>query len=173
MGSPNSGGLSRLQSARLVAVVAEVGAVDHVKMNAFLHTLGTLVVLPYLLLAAAFLIIGDVARTRGMFALIDVVANHANWIFRWGIYGLPVFLTALIVAGFIPSLQRISAAGLFLIALGSLGVICTLHSTRIGLGEITFLLPCIAVLGVSVWLFVREGTPPVGTSKVAQPSRER
>ncbi len=132
-------------------------------MNGFLHTLGTLVVLPYMLLAVAFLLIGDVARTRGLFALIDVVANHANWILRWGIYCLPVFLAALVVAGFIPSLQRISAAGLFLIALGSLGIICTLHSTRIGLAEVTFLLPCIAVLGMSVWLFVREGTPP-GTS---------
>jgi len=133
-------------------------------MHAFLHTLGTLVVLPYLLLAAAFLLIGDVARTRGLFALIDVVANHANWIFRWGIYGFPVFLVAFVVAGFLPSLQRISAVGLFLIALGSLGVICTLHSTRIGLAEVTFLLPCIAVLGVSVWLFVRENAPPVGTT---------
>ena len=129
-------------------------------MHAFLHTLGTLVVLPYMLLAAAFLLIGEVARTRGLFSLIGVVANHANWILRWGIYSLPVFLAALVVAGFIPSLQRISAVGLFLIALGSLGVICTLHSTRIGLGEVTFLLPCIAVLGVSAWLFVRAGTPP-------------
>lgn len=130
-----------------------------ITMNAFLHTLGTLAVLPYMLLAAAFLLIGDVARTRGLLALIDVVANHANWILRWGIYALPVFLTVLVVAGFIPSLQRIGAAVLFLIAFGSLGVICTLHSTRIGLAEFTFLVPCIAVLGVSAWLFVREGTP--------------
>ena len=141
-------------------------------MNAFLHTLATLAVVPYLLLAAAFLLIGDIARTRGLFALIDVVANHANWIFRWGIYGLLVFLVALVVAGCLPSLQRIGAVVLFLIALGSLDVICTLHSTRMGLGEVTFLLPCIAVLGLSAWLFVREGTPPVSTSNVAQPSRQ-
>ena len=125
-------------------------------MNAFLHALGTLVVLPYMLLAAAFLLIGDIAETHGLFTLIDVIANHANWILRWGIYSLLVFLAALLIAGFIPSLQRIGAAGLFLIALGSLAVICTLHSTRIGLGELTFLLPCIAVLGVSAWLFVRQ-----------------
>jgi hypothetical protein len=30
-----------------------------------------------------------------------------------------------------------------------------------GLGEVIFLLPCIAVLVVSAWLFVRKGTPPV------------
>ena len=142
-------------------------------MNAFLHTLATLAVVPYLLLAAAFLLIGDIARTRGLFALIDVVANHANWIFRWGIYGLLVFLVALVVAGCLPSLQRIGAVVLFLIALGSLDVICTLHSTRMGLGEVTFLLPCIAVLGLSAWLFVREGTPPIGSSKVAPPSLQR
>ena len=142
-------------------------------MNAFLHTLGALVVLPYMLLAAAFLLIGDVARTRGLFALIDVVLNHANGILCWGIPSLLVFLPAFVVAGLIPSLQRISAVALFLIALSSLGVICTLHSTRIGLGEVTFLLPCIAVLGISAWLFVREGTPPIGSSKVAPPSLQR
>ncbi len=132
-------------------------------MNACLHTLGTLVVLPYMLLAAAFLLVGDIARSRGLFAAIDAILNHASWIFRWGIYGLPVFLVALIVAGCLPSLQRISAVVLFLIALGSLGVICTLHSTRIGLGQVVFLLPCIAVLGLSAWLFIQQGTPPVGT----------
>ena len=139
-------------------------------MNAFLHTLGTLVVLPDMLLAVAFLLIGDIARSRGMLALIDAVINHAHWIFRWEIYGLFVFLVALVVAGFLPSLQRICAAGLFLIAFGCLVVICTLHSNRIGLGEVTFLLPCIAVLGMSAWQFVRERTPPIGSSKVALPS---
>jgi hypothetical protein len=141
-------------------------------MNACLHTLGTLVVLPYMLLAVAFLLIGDVARSRGMLALIDAVANHALWIFRWGIYGLFVFLVAFVVAGFLPSLQRICAAGLFWMAFGSLVVICTLHSTRMGLGEVTFLLPCIAVLGMSAWQFVRERTPPIGSSKVAPPSEQ-
>ncbi len=132
-------------------------------MHAFLHTLGTLVVLPYLLLAAAFLLIGEVAKTRGLFAMIDAVAKHANWLLLWGIYSLAAFLVLLVIAGFLPSFQRISAACLFLIALGSLGVICTLHSTRIGPGEAIFLLPCIAVLGVSAWLFIRAGTSPVAS----------
>lgn len=109
-----------------------------IKMKAFLHTLATIVVLPYMLLAIAFLVIGDVARTRGLFALIDVVLYHANWIVRWGMFGSPVFLTAILVAGFLPSLQRIGAACLFLIAVGSLGVICALNTTRIGLEEAIF-----------------------------------
>ena len=141
-------------------------------MNALLHTLGTIVVLPYMLLATAFLIIRDVAISRGLFAMIDAVLHHAYWIIRWGIFGLPIFLVVLIVAGFLPSLQRIGAVVLFLIALGSLSVICTLHSTRIGLGEITFLLPCLAVVGLSAWLFIRTGTRPGGLSKVASTSMQ-
>ncbi len=140
------------------------------QMNAVLQTLGTIVVLPYMLLATAFLIIRDVASTRGLFGLIDAVLNHSNWIFRWGIYGLFVFLVVLIVAGFLPSFQRISAVVLFLIALGSLSVICTLNSTRIGFGEVVFLVPCIAVMASSTWLFIRLGSRPTGLSKVALPS---
>ncbi|MFO1001840.1 MAG: hypothetical protein U0936_16010 [Planctomycetaceae bacterium] len=139
-------------------------------MNAFLHTIGTIIVLPYMLLATAFLIIRDVAISRGLFATIDAILNHANWIFRWGIYELPVLLVVLIVAGFLPSFQRIGAVVLFVIALGSLSVICTLHSAKIGPGEITFLLPCFAVVGLSTWLFIRTGTHPEGSSKVTPPS---
>ncbi len=48
---------------------------------------------------------------------------------------------------------------LFLIALGSLGVISLLHSGRLELGHYVFLLPCATVVAVSAWLFVRSGTP--------------
>lgn len=133
-------------------------------MHSILHVIGTLVVLPYLLLAVAFLLMGDVARTRGLFEILTVVANHANWILRWGIYGLPVLIVLLIVAGLIPSWQRGSAAVLFLVALGSLGVICRLHSGRMELGHIVFLLPCVAVIGASAWLFSRANAPRLSTA---------
>lgn len=136
-------------------------------MHLILHIIGTLVVLPYLLLAVAFLLIGDVVRTRGLFEIVNVVANHANWILRWGIYGLPVMMLALLVAGLIPSWQRGSAAVLFLIALASLGVIGLLHSGRLEFGHIVFLLPCAAVVAVSAWLFVRSGTAAITPSTPA------
>lgn len=138
------------------------------EMHSILHIIGTLVVLPYLLLAVAFLLIGDVARTRGPFEIVNVVANHANWILRWGIYGLPVVMLALLVAGLIPSWQRGSAAVLFLIALGSLGVIGLLHSGRLELGHYVFLLPCATVVAVSAWLFDRSGTPNPSTPAPVQ-----
>lgn len=139
-------------------------------MHALLHIIGTLVVLPYLLLAVAFLLIGDIARTRGLLAIIDTIANHANWILRWGLYGLPVIALAFMAFGLIPSLQRSCAAVLFLVALGSLGIICWLHSGRLELGQIVFLLPCVAVIAMSAWLFNRAATPQVGSSAPAEMS---
>ena len=141
-------------------------------MHSILHVLGTLVVLPYLLLAAAFLLMSDVARTRGLFEILTVVANHANWILRWGIYGLPVVMLALLVAGLIPSWQRGSAAVLFLVALGSLAVIGLLHSGKLELGHYVFLLPCVAVVAVSAWLFIRSGTPAIIPSTPATVQQE-
>ncbi len=142
------------------------------EMHSILHVLGTLVVLPYLLLAAAFLLMSDVARTRGLFEIMAVVANHANWILRWGIYGLPVVMLALLVAGLIPSWQRGSTAVLFLVALGSLAVIGLLHSGKLELGHYVFLLPCVAVVAVSAWLFIRSGTPALGESMPATVQQE-
>lgn len=142
-------------------------------MHAILHIIGTLVVLPYMLLAAAFLLIGDVARTRGLFEILNVVANHANWILRWGIYGLPLVTVALIVVGLLPSTQRGSAAVLFLVALGSLAVIGTLHSGRLEFGHIVFLLPCVAVVAVSAWLFSRANGPLIETTPPADVPSQR
>lgn len=126
-------------------------------MRALLQSLATLVVLPYALLAALFLLIGEAAKTQGLLELIDVLATHANWIFQWGIYGLVVLFFALLLLAFMPRLRRMAALCLCLIAVGSVLVICTLNSTVIGPGQLLFLLPCVAAAILGAWLFARDG----------------
>lgn len=46
-------------------------------MHALIHLLASILVVPYLALAGLFLLIGKVARTKGLIALLDVVLEHA------------------------------------------------------------------------------------------------
>ena len=129
-------------------------------MRALLQTLATLVVLPYVLLAALFLLIGEAAKTRGLFELVDVAAAHASWIFQWGIYVFALLYVALLLLAFLPRLRRTGALCVSLVAVGSILVICILPSTAIRFGEFLFLVPCIAAAVLGAWLFVRDGRLP-------------
>ena len=125
--------------------------------HGLVHGIAAMVVVPYLALALLFVLIGQAARTQGLWALIDTVVNQAGWLARWGFYAAALLWVGLLVMGFVPRLQRSGSLCLGLLALGSLVAIVALHSTRIGLGQLTFLLPCVAVAASSAWLYVRAG----------------
>lgn len=118
-------------------------------MHALLHAIGAVLVLPYVGLASLFLLIGEAARSRGLFELIDALVFHADWFVRWGLYAFALLWVALLTLGCVPRLHRLGALCLALLAIGSLVVILALHSTPVGLGEVTFLVPCIVVAGAS------------------------
>ena len=127
-------------------------------MHAFLQTLGAILVLPYVALAAGFLLIGEVARAKGLAAIFDVVFHHFDWIVRWGIYGFVLLWFVLVVMGFFDQFQRFTALCLFLLAAGSSVVIMLLPASKMELGDFLFLVPCFAVAGTSFWLFMRAGS---------------
>jgi hypothetical protein len=120
------------------------------------HAVAALVVLPYAALAGAFLLIGEMADARGLMAVFDVLLSHADRMLRWGIYVAPLALCALVVVGFVPRLRRAGLIVLALLSGGSLLTICVLGATRIGVGEVAFLLPCALVLIASVVMLIRK-----------------
>jgi hypothetical protein len=125
-------------------------------MNKLLHTVGAIVVVPYVLLATFFLYVGELARARGLGALIEIAWNSLDWL-AWGIYIAPALWICLVATGFVPSLQRASALCLCLLAAASFLVVVSLSSSQVGIGELIVLLPCIGAAGTSAWVFVRIG----------------
>lgn len=127
-------------------------------MHALLHSIGAVFVLPYVALAGMFLLVGEVARAKGVFGILDVLLTHANWFVRGGMYGLALLWLVLLGMGFIPQLQRAGSLSLCLLAGASLVVLVTLQTSRVEFGQWLFLLPCAAVVATSAWLFVRAGS---------------
>jgi hypothetical protein len=120
-------------------------------ISGVLHGLGCILVLPYVALALQFLFIGDLARSKGLFAILETALNHLNGFLLWGIYGLPLLWLALVAMGFVPTLRRAGSLALALLALSSGLVIVTLSSTPPQADALVFLLPCLAVGGGSAW----------------------
>ena len=124
-------------------------------MHGLMHLLASILVVPYLALAGLFLLIGEVARTKGLFAVLDVALEHALWILGWGIYLLPLLWLILAASGAVPRLQKAAALILGFLAACSLVVIVTLQSSPIELGQVLFLGPCLGIVAVSIWFYVR------------------
>ena len=127
------------------------------RMHALLHTVGSILVVPYVALALFFVFIGQAARSKGMMALLETVWSNFYLYFTKGIFIAPVLLACLVAMGFIPILQRAGSACLCLLAVSSILVIVISSSTRIELGEVIFLIPCIAIAATSAWLLFRTG----------------
>ncbi|WP_326540882.1 hypothetical protein [Pseudorhodoferax sp.] len=124
-------------------------------MRTLLHIISAIVVLPYLGLAALFLLIAEAAETRGLASLLDLALFHADWMVRWGIYLLPLLWVGLVAMGFMPRLQRTGTLCLALLAACSVVLILALHAPRMGTGELVFVLPGVAVAVANTWLFLR------------------
>ena len=137
-------------------------------MHALLHTVGAVIVVPYVALALFFLFIGQVASAKSPMALLDIVWKNVDSYFGWGIYAAPVLWVCLVATGFVPHFQRASSICLCLLAVASILVVVTLSSTRVGVGELIFLFPCVAVAATSAWLFFRVGAgmSPVNAGKI-------
>lgn len=131
-------------------------------MRGLLHAVAALVVLPYAVLAAGFLLVGEMAGAQGLPGVFDVLLGHADWMLRWGIYVVPAAWCALVAAGFVPRLRRASLVALALLSGGSLATICALGAARLGIGELAFLFPCAVVLIASAAILV--GSQTRGTS---------
>ncbi|QJR37533.1 hypothetical protein [Gemmatimonas groenlandica] len=122
-------------------------------LRGFAHLVATVVALPYALIAAAFLIVGQAARAKGMLAVLNVLFTHADRLVRWGIYVLPVLCLALSLAGFAPGLRRASAVCLLVLSATSLVILVVMPTSKPTAGQWLFLAPCAALIGVSVWLY--------------------
>ena len=69
-------------------------------MHSFFHTLGVILVPPYVVMAAGLVLIGEAARAKGLLAIFDVMLIQTDWLLRWGIYGFALVWFVLVERGF-------------------------------------------------------------------------
>ena len=123
-------------------------------MREALHILGLLILIPYLLLAIAFLLLGQVIASKGWLSFFGTLIAQFTWIFPWGILGFVAVIGMVGALGLSAGSRLAGALCLCLLAASSLGVIVFVTTSSIGLGELTFLLPCILVLVYGAWAAV-------------------
>jgi hypothetical protein len=125
-------------------------------MRALLHLLATLVVLPYLALAGAFVLLGRIIVAGSLPSIILALLEQVLWLIPWGLLGVLGVLLVLIALGFSDRLRWLGASCLFAVAAACLILIASLQSGPLDGGQLLFLLPCFAVAAFAAWLALVE-----------------
>ena len=125
-------------------------------MRGALHLLCTIMLLPYLVLAAWFLIVGDVIAASSLASVLTTLLSHALWLFPWGLLGIAAGIVTLAALGVIESARWLGGVCLVVLAGGCLLIVIAGNPSAIGPGELLFLLPCFAILIFGGWLALAE-----------------
>jgi len=125
-------------------------------MRGAIHLLCTLALLPYLALAAWFLILGDAIATGSLISLLGTLLSHALWLIPWGLLGITAGIVGVVALGMIDGVRWLGGLCLFVLAGACLVIVIAGSSPALGPGELLFLLPCFAILFFGAWLAVAE-----------------
>jgi hypothetical protein len=125
-------------------------------MQAVAFILATLVLLPYVFLASAFVLFGYAISGGTLASFIQAIFAEATWLIPWGVVGAACFLVVLVGLGVNQTTRKVGPVILLVLALASIAAIWLLPTNTIGVAEFTFLLPCVAVVGVGAWLSLSQ-----------------
>ena len=139
-------------------------------MRGALHLLCSIVLLPYLLLAAWFLILGDAIASGSLLSFFETLLAHALWLMPWGILGFGCGFVILCAIGVSDRLRWLGAACLFVLAAGCLVVIARIDAVT-SFGQVLFLMPCISVLACAAWVLAAELRGRTAAVGSAEPGR--
>ncbi|MCY7389017.1 MAG: hypothetical protein LH481_13315 [Burkholderiales bacterium] len=112
--------------------------------------------LPNLLLAWGFLLLGHAIGGGNIFEFLDRLLSTAWWLLTWGILAATALLVAMMVGGFLPRWRWLAAFCVAFLSLSSAGVLITLGAGPYTFGQWLFLSPGLLSLGIGGWLSFAE-----------------
>jgi hypothetical protein len=118
--------------------------------RSLLHVLSVLLLLPYLVLAIMFVLLGPADRQRWLWAMLDALLTQFIWIVPWGLLGFVVGVLVLIGLGFGARTLWFAALATGLLATASLMVLLLYPATRWTGANCCSCCPCVVALAARV-----------------------
>ena len=125
-------------------------------MRPLLHVIAFVLMLPSLLLASGFVLLGRAITGATLWEFIDRLANEALWLLSWGIYAALTLLVAILIGGFFAHTRRSAASAVAVLAVVSCLLVVDLQSGPVGSGQWLFLLPGFVSAMIGGWLAARD-----------------
>jgi hypothetical protein len=123
-------------------------------MRAFLHLLSVVLLLPNLVFAAYFVLLGHAIGGVTILGVLDRLASAALALMTWGGFAIGAAFLAILFGGFFVQTRWLAASCVAILAAGSLTVLIVLGSGPYTFGQWLFLLPGVVALCISAWLAI-------------------
>ncbi|MDF2116344.1 hypothetical protein PY365_12215 [Roseiarcaceae bacterium H3SJ34-1] len=121
-------------------------------MRPFMHLLSILLLLPNLVFAAGFLLLGHAIAGATILVFFDRLFSDALTLMTWGIFAIGAVFLAILVGGFFRQTRWLAASCIAILSVASLAILVVLGSGPISFGQWLFLLPGALSLGIGAWL---------------------
>ena len=125
-------------------------------MRSLLHLLNFVLLLPSLVFASGFLVLGHAIAGGTLLQIFLRLLNDALWLASGGILLVAAFLLAVLIGGFFARTRYLAAAAVATLALSSGIVLIVLGSGPFSAGQDLFLVPGLVSLCASGWLAMKE-----------------
>lgn len=123
-------------------------------MRPLLHLLSIILVLPRILLASAFIILGRAIATQSLLGLLGQLLADALWLVPWGLLAACAAVLLIALGGFFVQTRRMAALCVAILGIGSMVISLALiisHS-NFTLNRLTFFVPAAIASGIPLWL---------------------
>jgi hypothetical protein len=121
-------------------------------MRAFLHLVSIALLLPNLVFAAGFLLLGHAIGGATLLGFLWRLLSDALTLMTWGVFAIAAVFLAILIGGFFGQTRWLAALCIAILSVGSLVVLIVLGSGPYSFGQWLFLLPGAVALGISGWL---------------------
>ena len=138
-------------------------------MRAFLHVLSVLLLVPYMVLAILFLLLGHAIAGGGLLGFLGALLDEFIWMMPWGLLGFALLVLTLLVLGLRPATLWLAGLLVGLLATASMLVVLIFPGDGVDAGSLLFLLPCAIALGLGFWICLAERGSLPGVAPAAQP----
>jgi len=121
-------------------------------MRPLLHLISILLLLPNLVFATYFMLLGHAIGGATFLGVLDRLASDALALMTWGVFAIGAAFLAILIGGFFVQTRWLTASCVAVLSNASLAVLIVLGSAPYTFGQWLFLLPGALSLGISGWL---------------------
>jgi hypothetical protein len=124
---------------------------DQADMRALLHFFSIVLLIPSLLFACAFLLIGDLVTAPSFLAFLWHLFIDVVLVVPWALFMVALGIMALAIGG-VTSLRWLAAATVAVLAVTSAIVIVAIGPPMRSLDETTFFIPGLVAFALAAWI---------------------
>jgi len=119
-----------------------------------LHLLSIILVLPSVILASAFIILGRAIATQSLLGVFGQLLADAVWLIPWGLLAACTAVLLVALGGFFVQTRRLAGLCVAILGIGSIVVLIVLTSSRsnASLDELPFFIPAVVASCIGLWL---------------------